>query len=650
MNAQPCVLLGAGLAVLSACAHGPAAWPPPVDMGLPPDRAPGADAVHLSRTAELRFLDHSDPSAGYELTVHELVQVLTPGGRALGRVLIPLDYWTRLESIAGRSYLAQSVGAAMSSQLVADGKDVAFFPVVVEGGAHYSDNRIAIFDVPGAHVGRVVEVRYKVRSRQSFALAPWTFDGAIPTRRSRLTVLEPAGWKLIWGYSGGDRSGSLAPVIAPAEGGRWLTWEQRDLPAVEEEPYGLPPAQLLRTLQLAVAEAPSGRGVYGDWSAVGRFYRSLTAGLGGVTGEVDRDLAQHLAAHPNGDEADAIYRFVRNRIRYVAIREGIGALKPHPASAVYAARFGDCKDMVTLLLALYAKRGITAFPALVSTRSHGPFHADVPTTSAFDHVIVAIPREGSYRFTDPTARNHAFSMLPWEVQGQQALVVIDDGRSEIVKLPIAAAEANRHEVTWHVRGDVATLGIRLEGEAVIPWRPLQRAEDARRRLIRALETSYASDLDGAAVDDAGWAEVPASDDALTIRATVRVPRATVALGDRRFIGFGQFFGVAPEVRVPAERLSPVELGPPGVWVHRLIVDVPADARIERVPPPVRVRTAGGRYELRVETGPGRVEITRVMDRQAHRIAPNELGELRRFNEAYASHGRDAVVLAPVNLP
>src|SRR5687767_12757335 len=77
---------------------------PPSDEWPSPEAHAGADAVVLSEEAELSFNDDADPAAGYSLTIHARVALLTPGGRELGRVYIPLGYWTSLEEISARSF------------------------------------------------------------------------------------------------------------------------------------------------------------------------------------------------------------------------------------------------------------------------------------------------------------------------------------------------------------------------------------------------------------------------------------------------------------------------------------------------------------------------------------------------------------------
>ena len=72
-----------------------------------------------------------------------------------------------------------------------------------------------------------------------------------------------------------------------------------------------------------------------DWKQVGEWYRTLQAGRTEVTPEI-RALAEKLTAGENTarEKLEALYTYVSESVRYVAIHFGIGGFQAHAASDV----------------------------------------------------------------------------------------------------------------------------------------------------------------------------------------------------------------------------------------------------------------------------------------------------------------------------
>ena len=84
--------------------------------------------------------------------------------------------------------------------------------------------------------------------------------------------------------------------------------------------------------------------------------------------------------------------------------------------------YGDCKDKHTLLAALLSAIGVTADPALISSRHE--LDRDVPSISQFHHVITAVPRGKQWLWLDTTSELAPFEHLVPSVRNKQALVIL----------------------------------------------------------------------------------------------------------------------------------------------------------------------------------------------------------------------------------
>jgi transglutaminase-like putative cysteine protease len=633
--------LGAAAPALAADAASPDEPAPAAPL---PDATshPGADAVVIADEGHVAFVSADDPGHGYLFTRRVRIQVLTPAGRRHGRVVFPADYATRLES-----WRAHSTHDGVTANVAATA--LAWFEATGGAGSLYSDTRVGVFDVPAVEPGSTIEYEIVTRHGQVFGLAGWVFDHDVPVQRSRFSVDVPAGWGLTWSYTRDGRVDDLAPTITPhAEGGARLSWERRDLPALEAEPDGLPLDLVAARLAItvAVARRPSPFTTFASWADVGALYRDLTARLAPLA---PAGLPADLDATPAPSPSD----WVRDRIRYVAITQGIGALRPHGAADVLRAGYGDCKDMVTLLVELYRLQGVVAWPALVATRGHAVFDPDRPAVTAFDHVVVALPGAAGagLRFVDPTDGDGRDGTLPWPVQGRPALVIRPDG-VERVTTPMGGVEANTWRVTWRLaRADdePATLRLWATGTPATGWRSLARAvgEGAPpARLDDAVLHGPAAGVPGARVLASHLVaspDVPA--DAVYVEATLAVPHAFERLaGGARVLPLGRLFGSAGEVRVPADRRSPVELGPPRRSVHVVVVPLLDGERVEHAPAPAALSTPLGEYTMACEQGAGEVRLIRTLVWRTDHAPAAALHGLRALTERVSADARDALVL------
>jgi transglutaminase-like putative cysteine protease len=158
--------------------------------------------------------------------------------------------------------------------------------------------------------------------------------------------------------------------------------------------------------------------------AVGRVYEKAAAPKAAVTPEVQK-LADEITSGLSDpkDQARALYNWVSQEIRYVAIFLGSGGVVPNPADHVIRNRYGDCKDKTTLLIAMLAAKGIEATTAMVNSGTA----FEIPrlgSVSPFNHVIAYLPKWDLY--LDPTAELAPFGVLPISVMDKPTVLTALD--------------------------------------------------------------------------------------------------------------------------------------------------------------------------------------------------------------------------------
>jgi len=194
---------------------------------------------------------------------------------------------------------------------------------------------------------------------------------------------------------------------------------------------------------LIVAERVS----WADYAArVGRLAESKLDVSEAMTETIERIRSEFASPE---ERAEEVYRIVANQVRYLGFEHGDSAVVPHAASLTWDRRFGDCKDKVTLFVAMAHALGIEAKPVLISTSFFEPENAILPAASYFDHMIVcsnALVRDDGC--VDVTL-SLSPAELPYILQGRLALDLTGSNTNSVRALPRRAV---LWEVTYSSRG------------------------------------------------------------------------------------------------------------------------------------------------------------------------------------------------------
>ena len=163
------------------------------------------------------------------------------------------------------------------------------------------------------------------------------------------------------------------------------------------------------------------------WREVGAGYFKLLEKAGIPLDSVPfavRERAQEIVDMNRGmNPVRALYRFVRDSVRYNNFEFSRHALIPDRAEAVLTNGYSDCKGHALLLMQLLKARSIDARLCLVSLDHTGDL--DQPSLHQFNHMIVHVPpqRGMPQHFLDPTEKQHPFRRSPLAMEGKNVLIV-----------------------------------------------------------------------------------------------------------------------------------------------------------------------------------------------------------------------------------
>jgi len=154
----------------------------------------------------------------------------------------------------------------------------------------------------------------------------------------------------------------------------------------------------------------------------------------------DKELDQAVASITKGDKtqkekAAHIYQWVQQNIHYIAFEDSLEGFIPRQAATIYQRRFGDCKDMASILTAMCKTAGIEAHLTWTGTRSKPYSYEETPLPIVNNHMICTIKIDGEWIFLDGTNPLIPFGAIPDNIQGKETMVALDEKNFTILPVP-----------------------------------------------------------------------------------------------------------------------------------------------------------------------------------------------------------------------
>jgi transglutaminase-like putative cysteine protease len=158
------------------------------------------------------------------------------------------------------------------------------------------------------------------------------------------------------------------------------------------------------------------------------------------------------------EKLKSIFYWVKDNIKYIAFENGYEGFIPREASVVFQRKFGDCKDMASIIVSMAKYAGINDVNITwIGTRNIPYSYADLSTPAVDDHMIATYKNGEQYIFLDATDKQTRFGIPTAFIQDKEAMIN-DKGGYKIVKVPVVRAEDN---------ASVDMVNLKLEGTKLV---------------------------------------------------------------------------------------------------------------------------------------------------------------------------------------
>ncbi len=333
----------------------------------------------------------------------------------------------------------------------------------------YDDIRYVQAYYSGLCKNAITETRYSTTNADVHMLPGFVFQDImenLPVVKASYEVVVPIGVNMSFAIEGGNTS-MIKQTKEEKNGKIYYRFTATDIPAPRKfdnvpswryyVPHVIP---YITSFRLNGAKKDSVIAKTPD-----DLYRYLYNFVRCINVKTDTPLAKVVAELTKNDntpkeKAEHIYKWVQKNIHYVAIENGLEGFVPRSADTVLKRKYGDCKDMASISLAMCRKAGLKAYVAWIGTTELPYTIEKLPLNVNFNHMICAVKNGDEWIFLDGTNPVQPYGYNRDDIQGKQVLISIDEKNYKIVTIPVLPASKNMSEDSTHVT---------IDGRKLLGW-------------------------------------------------------------------------------------------------------------------------------------------------------------------------------------
>lgn len=384
---------------------------------IPDSLLKGSDAVYLKRDKTIEVIDIKAT-----ITSHEVVKILNSNGSSFGNLTLYYQSNTPIKGIKGTLYDAN--GKKVRSLKDKDISDVS----MTSASSLFDDYRAKVVEIHYPTYPYTVEYEYEQVYNEFISLPFWLpiDDYRVGILNASISVTFPNSNPINYKYFN-----LPSPTISKTENGTTnLKWEISNAKPIQSEYY----SSRIYEYTPYVMFVPKcftfhgSKGCFTSWETYGSWGYSLLVGRNIISDDLKNKLiALTSYAKTDREKVKIIYKYMQSQTRYVSIQLGLGGFQPFPASDVEKFGYGDCKALSNYTKALLEAVGINAFYTEIGISRMSITHKDFPSPSQTDHAILMVPNKSDTIWLECTSQRDPFGYLSHDHQGQNVLVVTENG-------------------------------------------------------------------------------------------------------------------------------------------------------------------------------------------------------------------------------
>lgn len=455
----------------------------------------------------------------------------------------------------------------------------------------YDDVKYTTFTFPSVEAGAVGSLDVSWNNNKPYLVSPYYFASYIPVQHSELKITVSSDIAIKYHKIGLDTA-SIKLAIEKGRRNNVYTFSYENCPADRRYPDAPGYAWYSPHVIFSIEK-------YKDKSGQWVPYLSNTDDLYKLNYKFIKDINSKTSAalervtdsitagaKTAEEKSRRIYLWVQRNIKYVAFEDGMGGFVPRNAELVCTRRFGDCKDMASILTQMMRLAGIKAHFTWIGTRSLPYKYSEVALPLSSNHMICTIELDGKLIFLDGTDATCVFGVPSPAIQSKEAMIAINADQYKIVTVPTIAKELNvLADTTWlkvtpaglkgHVKQNLTGYFAAEGYSKLMYW--------GNKDLHNRMKAEFARGSNKFQLDTFSVIRNN-TNDALTLTADFSLPDYAKKIGDEYYMNLNLFrFYQNEEIDYPA-RKSPIEHDFKYIKRYVTIITLPEGHRVTYLPP------------------------------------------------------------------
>jgi hypothetical protein len=307
----------------------------------------------------------------------------------------------------------------------------------------YDDSKETSFDFPGMVTNAVQHLQYTLFNKDAHLLSPYYLPGSVPVMSATYTVIVPNGISIRYLVKN-DSKGQFKFSEEKRKKETVYKWTVQKYKGDESFADAPDDSYYEPHVIVYVSDYEMDNNKISFLNNIDDLFKwniSFTKDLNTKSDAALQKIVDSVIVGKKNEteKAASIYKWVQEHIKYIAFEAGLQGFTPRQAADICNKRYGDCKDMSSIITQMLKLANIKGYYTWIGTR-HLPYkYSEIPLPIVDNHMISVANINNEWVFLDGTNPHSMYSMPPYSIQDKEALLAISDKKHKILKVPITAS-------------------------------------------------------------------------------------------------------------------------------------------------------------------------------------------------------------------
>lgn len=415
---------------------------------------PDASAIFLNKTEEFRLFIENGTVKG-TCTIHDEILINKETGIKFQNREVASSNFIELAKISGYTLVPSGNKYQKKEIKEFEKKDNT------DRNVFYDDQKTYSFTYPSAQVGAIMVLDYQLVYKEPRFMGSYFWANYIPIETEEIKIIVPKSINIHYKLFNADK---ITLEFAKEEKKNeivytWKSKNRKPKTRYDDAPdYRYYEPHLLFYITDYEIEGKK-TNLLGTPADLYKWYQEIQKNLNKTE---DKELKKVTDSLVSGctdewEKVKKIFYWVQDNISYVAFEDGFGGFVPRDAGVVCSRKFGDCKDMASIINEMLTMAGIKSYLTWIGSRDVPYTYTEVPTPFTDNHMIASyLDKNNKWIFLDGTGKKASIDLYTSFIQGKQALIGIspDSFRLETVPIKDTSTSQTVDSITLSIKDNI----------------------------------------------------------------------------------------------------------------------------------------------------------------------------------------------------